>query len=88
MDEFKAANLRPIANSFWDYSLCDVYRLWQPDTLYQLYPGIVKDLYKWVEEYMKMRGLKAEFDARFTSVPHYPNLLRFSKPFDALKNGT
>ena len=35
-----------------------------------------------------MRGLKAEFNARFTSVPHYPKMLRFSKPFDALKNGT
>ena len=35
-----------------------------------------------------MRGLKAEFDARLTSVPHYSNMLRFSKPFDVLKNGT
>ena len=88
MDELKAANLRPIANPFWDYPLCNVYRLWQPDNLHQHYLGIVKDLFEWVTEYMKMRGLKVEFDARFTSVPHYPNMLRFSKPFDALKNGT
>ena len=33
-----------------------------------------------------MRGLKAEFEAQFTSDPHYPNMLRFSKAFDALKN--
>ena len=87
-DELKAANLRPIANPFWDYPLYDVYQLWQPDTLHQLYLGIVKDLFKWVTEYMKMQGLKAEFDARFTSVPHYPNMLHFSKPLDAPKNGT
>ena len=48
----------------------------------------MKDLFEWVTEYMKMRGLEAEFDARFTLVPHYPNMLHFSKPFDALKKGT
>ena len=48
----------------------------------------MKELFEWVTKYMKMRGLKAEFDARFTSVPHYRNMLRFRKPFDALKNGT
>ena len=87
-DELKQVHLQPIPNLFWDYPLCDVYRLWQPDTLHQLYLGIVKDLFEWVTEYMKIRGTKAEFDARFTSVPHYPKMLRFSKPFDALKNGT
>ena len=86
-NELKAANLRPITNLFWDYPLCNVYRIWQPDTLHQLYLGIVKDLFEWVTEYMKMQGLKAEFDTRFSSVPHYPNMLRLSKPFDALKNG-
>ena len=35
-----------------------------------------------------MQGMKEEFDARFTSVPHYPNMLHFSKPFEALKNST
>lgn len=88
VDELKQVYLQPIANLIWDYPLCNVYRLWQPDTLHQLYLGIVKDLFEWVTDYMKIRGLKAEFDARFTSVPHYPDMLRFSKPFDALKNGT
>ena len=37
---------------------------------------------------MKIRGMKAEFDARFTSVPHYPKMLHFSKLFDALQNST
>ena len=84
----EGGNLRQITNPFWNYPLCDVYRLWQPDTLHQLYLGIVKDLFEWVTEYMNMRALKAEFDAWFTSVPHYPNMLHFSKPFVALKNGT
>ena len=87
-DELKQVHLQPMSNLFWDYPLCDVYRLWQPDTLHQLYLGIVKDLFQWVTGYMKIRGMKEEFDARFTSVPHYPNMLRFNKPFDALKNGT
>jgi hypothetical protein len=48
----------------------------------------MKDLFNWHLEYLTDRGLKAEFDARFISVPHYPNMLHFSKPFDALKNGS
>jgi hypothetical protein len=88
LDEFKEVHLQPTSNLFWDYPLCNVYRLWQPDALHQLYLGIVKDLFNWLLEYLTDRGLKAEFDARFTSVPHYPNMLRFSKPFDALKNGS
>ena len=86
--ELKQVHLQPIPNLFWDYPLCDVYQLWQPDTLHQLYLGIVKDLFEWVTEYMRTRGMKTEFDARLTSVPHYPKMLRFSKPFDALKKGT
>ena len=85
--KLKMANLLPIANPFCDYPLCDVYRHWQPDTLHQLYLGIVKELFEWVTEYMKMRGLKAEFNAQFKLVPHYPNMLCFSKLFYALKTG-
>ena len=88
LDEFKEVHLQLTSNLFWDYPLCNVYRLWQPDALHQLYLGIVKDLFNWLLEYLTDRGLKAEFDAQFTSVPHYPNMLRFSKPFDALKNGS
>ena len=48
----------------------------------------MKDQFEWVTEYMKIRSMKAEFDDRFMSVPHYPKMLHFSKTFDALKNGT
>jgi hypothetical protein len=47
---------------------------------------MVKDRVNWLLEYLTGRGVQAEFDARFTSVVHYPNILHFSKPFDALKN--
>ena len=88
LDEFKEVHLQPTSNLFWDYPLCNIYRLWQPDALHQLYLGIVKDLFNWLLEYLTDRGLKAEFDARFTLVPQYPNMLHFSKHFDALKNGS
>ena len=39
--ELKQVHLQPIPNLFWDYPLCDIYQLWQPDTLHQLYLGIV-----------------------------------------------
>jgi len=35
--------VHPIRNQFWQYSLCTVYRLWQPDELHQLLLGLVKD---------------------------------------------
>jgi len=36
--------VQPISNQFWQYPLCNVYRLWQPDELHQLLLGLVKDL--------------------------------------------
>jgi hypothetical protein len=88
LDEFKEVHLQPTSNRFCDYLLCNVYRLWEPDALHQLYLRIVKDHFNWHFEYLTDRGLKAEFDAWFTSVPHYPNLLHISEPFDALKTGS
>jgi hypothetical protein len=32
-----------IRNQFWQFPLCNVYQLWQPDELHQLLPGLVKD---------------------------------------------
>jgi hypothetical protein len=34
-----------IHNPFWQYLLCNVYRLCQPDELHQLLLGLVKDLF-------------------------------------------
>jgi hypothetical protein len=75
-------------NHFWEYPLCNVYCLWQPDALHQLYLGIVKTVFNWLLDYLTARGLKEDFDARFTAVSHYPGLTRFSKTFDSLKSGS
>jgi hypothetical protein len=34
----------PIRNPFWQYPLCNAYRLWLPDELHQLLFGFVTDL--------------------------------------------
>jgi len=56
--------------------------------LHQLLLGLVKDLLHWLLKYLKARNVKDQFDNRFTSVPQYPSLQHFSKPFDSLKSGT
>jgi hypothetical protein len=51
-----------ICNLFWQYSLCNVYRLWQPDKLHQLLLGLVKDLLHWLLKYLKARNIQDQFD--------------------------
>jgi len=36
-------------------------------------------------KYLKARNVEDQFNNRFTSVPAYPGLQRFSKPFDSMK---
>jgi len=74
-------------NQFWQFPLCNVYQLWQPDELHQLLLGLVKDLLHWVLKYLKARNVKDQFDNRFTSVPQYPGLQCLFKPFDWMKSG-
>jgi len=88
IDALHTVGVHPIRNQFWQYPLCNVYRLWQPDELDQLLLGLVKDLLHWLLKYLKARNVKDQFDNRFTSVPRYPGLQHFSKPFDSLKSGT
>jgi len=66
--------VHPICNQFWQFPLCNVYRLWQPDELHQLPLGLVKDLLHWLLKYLKARNVKDQFDNQFTSVPRYPGL--------------
>jgi len=77
-----------IRNQFCQYLLCNVCRLWQPDELHQLLLGLVKDLLHRLLKYLKARNLMDQFDNRFTSVPRYPGLQRFSKLFDSMKGGS
>ena len=78
--------VHPIRHQFWQYALCNVYWLWQPHVLHQLLLGLVKDLLHWLLKYLKARYVKVQDDNRFTSVPRYPGLQRFSKLFDSMKS--
>jgi len=69
IDVLHTLGVHPIRNQFWQYPLCNVYRLWQPDELHQLLLGLVKDLLHWLHKYLKARNVKVQFDNRFTSVP-------------------
>jgi len=88
IDALHTLGVHPIRNQLWQYPLCNVYRLWQPDELHQLLLGSVKDLLHWLLKYLKDRDVKDQFDNRFTSVPRYPGLQHFFKPFDFLNSGT
>jgi len=88
IDALHTLGVHPIHNQFWQYPLCNVYRLWQSDELHQLLLGLVKDLLYWLFKYLKARNVKDQFHNRFTLVPQYPGLQHFSKPFDSLKSGT
>ena len=44
VDILHTLGVHPNRNQFWQYPLCNVYRLWQPDELHQLHLGLVKDL--------------------------------------------
>jgi hypothetical protein len=68
MNVLHTLGVYPIRNQFWQYPLCNVYCLWQPDELHQLLLGLVKDLLHWLLKYLKARNLKNQFDNRFTSV--------------------
>jgi len=80
--------VHPIRNQFWQYPLCNVYPVWQPDELHQLLLGLVKDLLHWLLKYLKARNVKYQFHNRFTSAPRYLGLQLFSIPFDSMKSGS
>jgi hypothetical protein len=88
IDVLHTLGVHPIHNQFWQYPLCNVCRLWQPEELHQLLLGSVKDLLHSLLKYLKARNLKDQFDNRFTSVPRYPGHQHFSKPFHAMKSGS
>jgi hypothetical protein len=85
IDVLHCLGVYPIRNMFWQYPLCNVYRLWQPDELHQLLLGLVKDILHWMLKYLTTKNVKDQFDNQFTSVPRYLGLQRFSKPFHSMK---
>jgi hypothetical protein len=81
-------HVHPIRNQFWQFPLCNVYQLWQPDKLHQLLLGLVKDLWHSLLKCLKVINLKDQFDNRITSVPGYLGLQSFSKQCDSKKSGS
>jgi len=61
-DVLHTLGVHPIRNQFWQYPLCNGYRLWQPNELHQLLLGLVKDLLHWLLKYRKARNVKDRFD--------------------------
>jgi hypothetical protein len=62
IDALHTLGVQPIRNQFWQYPLCNVYRLWQPDELHQLLLGLVNDLLHCLLKYLKARQVKDQFD--------------------------
>jgi hypothetical protein len=62
IDALRTLSVRQICNQFWQYPLCNVYRLWQPDELHQLLLGLVQDVLHWLLKYLKARNVKNRFD--------------------------
>jgi len=88
IDALHTLRVHPIHNQLWQFPLCNVYWLWQPDELHQLLLHLVKDLSHWMLKYVRARLVEDRFDNRFKLVPRYPGLLLFSKPCDSLKSVT
>jgi len=88
IDVLHTPGVHPICNLFWQYPLCNVYHLWQPDELHQLLLNLVKDRLHWLLKYLKAQNVMDQFDNRFTSVPRYPGLQPFTKPFDWMKSSS
>jgi hypothetical protein len=69
IEALRNLGVHPIPSLFWQYPLCNLYRLWQPDELHQLLLGLVGDLLHRLLKYLKGRNVKDRFDDRLKSVP-------------------
>ena len=49
-------------NPFWRVTLCNVYSLWQPDTLHLLHLGILKTMIDWLVGYLQKRKILDRFN--------------------------
>ena len=62
IDVLRTLGVHPIRNQFWQYPLCNVYHLWQPEELHQLLLGLFKNLLHWLLKYLKARNVMDQFD--------------------------
>jgi hypothetical protein len=66
-DPHHTLSVNPIRNQFWQYSLCNDYRLWQPDELPQWLLGSVKDIL-----HSKLNCLKLEMSRINMTIDSHP----------------
>ena len=87
--EFRELGIVKARNKLWDYPLCDVYKLWQPDELHVLFIGLVKTLLgDWLIPLLQTKDYYHRFNKRFKAVPRYPQLKRFKKLFHDVQSGS
>jgi hypothetical protein len=69
LEALQTVGIHRIRNHFWEYSLSNVYWLWQPDEFPPLLLGLVRDSLPWLLQYPKAGNVKDQFRNRFTSMP-------------------
>jgi hypothetical protein len=78
--------VQPVYNNLWDYPICDVYQLWQPDVLHQFLLGLVKHVMEWLIWHLKDVKLLSRFDKRFKSIPPYPGFYPFRRSYSEVSS--
>jgi len=66
IDVLHTVGVHPIGNQFWQYPLCNLYCLWQPDELHQLLLGLFKDIFHRLLKYLKARNIEDQLNNRLT----------------------
>jgi len=62
IDALHTLDVHPIRKQFWQYPLCNVHRLWQPDEFHPLLLAFVQDLLHWLLKYLKVKNFTDHFD--------------------------
>ncbi|KAG0125070.1 hypothetical protein HOY82DRAFT_493442, partial [Tuber indicum] len=73
-------------NPFSRLPLCNVYRLWQPDTLHLLHLGILKMMMDWLVGYLRQWGILGLFNDDFKSIPPYPGFQPFKRSYEEVSS--
>lgn len=72
----------PIFNDFYDYPLCNLYKLWQLDWSHQFMLGLFKHLIIWIIVFLRKEGLLARFNRQFKKITNYPGFSPFKKSYE------
>lgn len=88
-DMMDAVDIWRKPNFFWRLPLCNVYRLWQPDLLHQIWIGVAATMMGWLKLWLEVNKLWTIFTSRWTvESALYPGLIQFSVSYDCVKQWT